>query len=258
MVLLWLIFLAYSYWVLPSPRLQMLRTGPHMARVVMEQRLMGMTLSRETIEDVGGADVETQDLTRVVLHTAQGAVPLSGGFSVGASHHHAAAAEINAFLRNSERSSTVITVRVSAMLWAGGVFLALAAGMVTFGSWMECSLDRERDKLILGSAGLFGRRQQEYRLGDVERFLMLRKDNLDYETREQWPYWFTVGFRLRTGKEIPVTRLPEACVSDESSNLLRQLEMFRRGIDSAASANSGSARSLSQDVRSSGVDSTGS
>lgn len=258
MGVLWLIFVAYSFWVLPSPRLQMQRTRPGMARVIVEHRLMGMTLSRETIENVGGAEVETQDLTRVVLLTSQGAVPLSTGFSVGAAHHHAAAAEINGFLRNPEPSSTVITVRISTLLWAAGAFLALVAGMATFGSWMECTLDRERDQVVLGSVGLFRRRQQEYRLRDVERFLILRKDNLDYETREQWPHQFTVGFRLRTGKEVPVTRLLETRVSDESDDLCRRLEKFRRGLDSSVTENSGSARGFNQDVSSSGIDSGGS
>ncbi|MBL9137921.1 MAG: hypothetical protein JNK85_18795 [Verrucomicrobiales bacterium] len=230
MGVVWVIFLSCAYWILPTPRLQVQRTGSGMANVLIEHRLLGMTLSRKLIENVVGAGVQTQKLTRLVLFTSKAVEPVNKGYSVGAEHHEAAAAKLDAFLQQLQSPSTVITVGVSPETWIAGVFLAGCVVLVTIGGRMECTLDADQDRVTLCSLGLFGRRIKEYRLSEIERFLVLQKDNLDWESRKQHPYWFNIGFRLQNGKEVPITRLPQAALSDERWELLSRLEAFRRDL----------------------------
>lgn len=245
---LWAAFVACLIWLCPALHLEVRRVQPKVADIRVRERLFGLTLSQRTLRGVASASLERprsgagrgsesgggltltiDDTARIELDTASGRVPLTRGYTVGSEIQGRVVEQINGFLGAVGPERIELPIRNSLWIWGVGLFLGFAALGATVGSWCECTVDREEDVVRLRWAGVPRARVAEYRLSEVERFLVF-ETGMGFGRYERGRKEFrTLGMRLRDGSEVSLTRQLTSGTSAAMAELAVRLERFRGG-----------------------------
>ena len=245
-MLVWLGFLFVLIDLCPSHRLVCHRASDQTATVRVERQLLGVTLSARMIHGVLGAEVEQNpgragrgewsmrggtvthdDTSRVVFATLAGPVPLIRGYIAGLAIQEHAAAELNAFFRDSGLSRAVVLVPTTAWVWVAAGFLGFAAVGLMVGAGCDCVVDLERREVRLAWARV-PRRWVSYPLDEVERFGVMEVFPSARGLQRSEGKEFTLGMRLRGGEEVSLTRQSSSWASERLTEIAGVLERFRR------------------------------
>jgi hypothetical protein len=163
MAFLWLALLAYLLLVMPTDRLRLQRGANGVVDVIIETRLMGISLGGHSIRGVTKAELQfpstgsslgrrqrggtlhIDDTARIAFETARGWVPVSESYVAGSSEQGAVVTWANDFLANERSAKASVDVPRSSWLYLGLAILLFAAPGATLGAWCRCEIDREAD-----------------------------------------------------------------------------------------------------------------
>lgn len=243
---LWIALAGYLFWVMPASRIRLVRREGRKVEARIESHLFGWSLNQRVIHEISKARVQSppprtpsrprnaneytvNDTARVELLTSQGWEPVSEMYRAGSRNHQAAAEQINRFLSEGQPATANVELPPSLWLYLGLAFLLFVAVGATFGSWCRCELDRDLDRVRLSWASIPRSQRVDYRLSDVERFLVLQTMNTRIANRGRVSPKHTVMMRLKDGLEVSVTRQDESVVSAEMHDLVRRLNQFLSG-----------------------------
>lgn len=144
-------------------------------RCEVAESLLGITLSREMVEGVQSATLETGGsngviVYRVVLVSKNARVAITSTLSSSAAEKKAIVAQVNDFLLGKDgRDRLEIIQSASWLLWLFSIliFLGLGLVLVAMSRTYTLGLDRRRDLLIMEQHGLIGASSIHHALSDV-------------------------------------------------------------------------------------------
>jgi hypothetical protein len=250
---LWLMGLAAAvvlgacFLLVPASEIRCTRANDGEVDCSVTRKLLGFTLSSKTIRGIEGAALQESEpeprdrstrgnsttvnrTTRVVLETANGPVPMFSIYSANRAGHEETAAAINAFLKETSRREIAFIESPGAWLLGIFTFMLLVFLALVFQARTECLLDRSNG-IVQITRGRFPKFKSEYRLSEVDRFLVIESEVVHAGSRRRYSQRsrvYGLGMRLKTGREVRLCAIQSAGGSRDASWMSSLLERARQ------------------------------